>query len=439
MTPSIRPCLGLLFALSLAASAAAEDSVVSLDALVTDALRSNPELSFYQAEIAAAKGERVTAGAFNNPELGVEVGSKRAEERGGGLIGEGTAWTVSVSQAFEFPGRMSLRKAIANGQIKLAELGFEHFKASLASRVRVLGYTLYVAQEKTRAAKEVAERGSELIKVLVQRDPAGVAPLLETRIIEASVITLNRRATAALRETQTAQFELNQLRGRPVSDKLVIGTLPLVFSELPADEELVRKAVENNFELRMRQVELAQQGFRLGLSKNERYPSFTVSPYFSQETAGETERTVGLGVTVPLPVWDQNTGAVEVSTARKEQAQTALKLAERQLERGVREQALGYRLKLAEMARWRPDAVTQLREAAELGDRHYRLGSLPVGTYLTLQEQYLEALEAILSTQVETLESLSELELLTGTSLQTRSTPSTAKAVTTNTSPEERK
>ncbi len=403
-------------------------SATPLEELVNEALLNNPELQFYRSEIAAASGEKITAGAFKNPELGVEVGNKRTEERSGGLIGEGTAWTVSVSQTFEFPGRMALRKAIANGHIKLAELGLEHFKASLAARVRVLGYTLYVAQEKTRAATEVSDRGSELIKVLVQRDPAGVAPLLETRIIEASVITLNRRSTEAAREAQNALFELNQLRGKPVAEPLRIGEVPVTFTALPAEEELVRKAMARNFELRMREVELDQQGLRVGLSKNERYPSFTVSPYYSQESAGDKERTVGLGVTVPLPVWDRNTGEVKASAARMDQAHTSLRVAQRQVERSVREQALSYRLRLAEMARWRPDAVKELREAAELGDRHYRLGSLPVSTYLTLQEQYLDALEAILSTQVETLASLSELELLTGMSLGSSSAKSSNKA-----------
>ena len=50
-----------------------------------------------------------------------------------------------------------------------------------------------------------------------------------------------------------------------------------------------------------------------------------------------------------------------------------------------------------------------------MGDRHYRLGALPISTYVELQEKYLDAQEAILSTQAETLESLQQLELLIGT------------------------
>ncbi len=159
---------------------------VTLDALVAEALEKNPELNFYKVEIAAAKGERRTAGAFPNPELSADLGRKRVS--GSGLSSEGTAWSVSVMQPFEYPGRISLRKAIANRQVELAEVGYDQFRSALAARVRTRGYSLLVAQEKADAAQQVAQRGQELVEVLVQRDPAGVTPLLETRIIEANVI-----------------------------------------------------------------------------------------------------------------------------------------------------------------------------------------------------------------------------------------------------------
>lgn len=42
---------------------------VALDVLVAEVLEHNPELNFYRAEIAAAKGERRTAATWANPEL----------------------------------------------------------------------------------------------------------------------------------------------------------------------------------------------------------------------------------------------------------------------------------------------------------------------------------------------------------------------------------
>ena len=88
---------------------------IALDALVADVLEHNPELNFYRAEIAAAKGERRTAATWANPELSTTLGQKQV--RGGGLSDEGMAWSVSVQQTFEWPGRLPLRKAIANHQM----------------------------------------------------------------------------------------------------------------------------------------------------------------------------------------------------------------------------------------------------------------------------------------------------------------------------------
>ena len=69
------------------------------------------------------------------------------------------------------------------------------------------------------------------------------------------------------------------------------------------------------------------------------------------------------------------------------------------------------------MARWTPKVAEQLREAAALADRHYRLGAVPLATYLEVQSSYLEALEAIYATQADALNAQAELELLTGTKL----------------------
>ena len=66
------------------------------------------------------------------------------------------------------------------------------------------------------------------------------------------------------------------------------------------------------------------------------------------------------------------------------------------------------------MAKWRPDSAQQFREAAELADRHYRLGAVPIATFVELQKQYLEAVDGLLDTKKEALETAQQLELLTG-------------------------
>ena len=384
----------------------------TLDALAADVLEHNPELNFYRAEIAAAKGERRTAAMWANPEASSTVGQKQV--RGGGLSAEGVAWSVSVQQTFEWPGRIPLRKAIANHQTQLAELGFAQFKSALAARTRTLAYNVFASQEKSVAAKEVTDRFKQLREVLVQRDPAGLTPQLETRIIEATELTLQRKATDAKLAAQSALLELNQLRGRPWTNTVKVEPVKLAFATAPESDVLLTAAQTNNFELQMRRVELEQQGFKVSLARKDGYPAFTVGPYFSQERAGDREQQVGIGVSIPVPLWNRNKGNIGTAEARQKQAETSLYVTQRDLDRRIVQAALAYQTKLTEMGNWRPESVDEFRKAAELADRHYRLGAVPIATYVELQKQYLEAVEALLDTRREALEAAQELQRLTG-------------------------
>ena len=397
-----------------AARAESNTNAVTLKALVSEALEKNPELNFYRAEIAAAKAGRKSAGALPNPEVTGSVGHKTSRDFASGASAEGVAWSVSAAQPLEWPGRIGLRKAIANRDIDLANLGYERFQVALAARVRTLAYSLFAAQEKAAATREVAERFKALREVLVQREPAGLTPLLETRVIEATEITTQRKASDAQLAAQTAVLELNQLRGVTVDTDLSIAQADLEFRSPDQLQTLVALARTNNFELRLQAVELAQQGFRVALAKNERFPAISVGPSVSEENAFERERIIGVGVSFPLPLWNRNTANIETAKARAMQAETSFAVSRREVERKVIAAALTYQTKLREMSQWRRDAVEQFHEAAELADRHYRLGAVPLSVYVELQKQYLEAVESLLDTKKDALEAAQNLELLTG-------------------------
>ncbi len=410
-----RTFLPIFVVLPLLVMEAKSSTATTLDTLVTEALAENPELKFYETEIAVAKGERKTAGSWANPEISGDIGRKRI---GDNISAEGTAWAVSVHQTFEWPGRIPLRKAIADRQVQLAEIGLNQFRGALALEIRRRGFALFTAQRRAEATLEVSGRAEELVATLIQREPAGVTPLLETRAIEASVIKLRRIASTAAQEAQSALYEVNQLRGRPIQMPLTIADVPVSFIALPSVEELMRSAARGNFTLRQREMELVQQGFKVRLSENEAWPSITVGPQFSQAKAGDTERIAGVSVSLPLPLWNRNTGNIEAARSRELQGQTSLRLAQREVERKILEQAASYELHRKEMARWNPKVTEQLREAAALADRHYRLGAVPLATYLEVQSTYLEALEAIYATQSDALNAQAELERLTGSKLR---------------------
>lgn len=412
-----RPTLNAIASVIIACGGVTAAGGESISSLVSEALARNPELKFYEAEIAAARGQRRTAGQWANPTLSTEFGAKLVDDLSGNRVGSGPVAAGTAGQLFEFPGRVSLRKAIADRQIGLAQIRYEAFRVTLANRVRSVAYRALAAQERAKAAREVTQRFEELFSVLSQRETAGVAPLLDLRIIEANAIALSRRATEAGREVQSVIFELNQLRGAPIETPLVLAKTEPKLQALPALPTLFSAARERNFDVRTRIAELEQRGFQVRLAENERWPAVTLGPGLRNERANTNEVYPTLSVSLPLPLWNRNEGNIETARARLSQAETSINVTLREAERKIADAASAYRAQLEQLAKWRGDAMTQLREAAALGDQNYRAGALPIANYTQLQQQYLEALDALVQTTADALENRQQIELLTGLNL----------------------
>ena len=385
---------------------------VTIDGLVTQALAGNPELKFYKAEITVAKSSRSVVGRLSNPELNLELGQKRT--RGGDASKEGVAFSVALAQPIEWPGRLGLRKAIADRDIILAELGLNQFRLFLAARVKVLGYALATQQENAAAAADVADRITSVKEVIVQREPGGIGPLLEAKILEASEVTVQSKASEAAVEMQKALLELNQLMGRRADSPLQVKRTEFTTTKPAALADLLNQAAQNNYAIRVRRAELEQQGLKVALSENERYPTFTVGPSISQENAGDKETVIGLSLSMPLPVWDDGRAAVTASQARRMQAEASLQSTFREVEREITEAWLILETQRKRLNAWKPDSLATFADAARLADRHYRLGAVPISTYIEMQDKYLEATEAINDTRLDVLRAALDLEQLAG-------------------------
>jgi outer membrane protein, heavy metal efflux system len=401
------------FAIALAPIVCSGGDTTFLDGLVAEALAGNPEIKVFSAEIVAAKGERRTAGEWPNPEASTEAGTKVVRDYHGNTLGEGVLWTLSATETFEYPGRVTLRKAIANHQIALAELGLEGFRAALAARVRATAFRAALGRTKADAADEIAKRFDELATVLSQRPAAGVAQQADVRIIEASAIALKRRPLEAQREMQSAIYELNQLRGARVDSPLALPNIDLTLRPLPSVATLLATARERNYDVRTRVLELEQQGYKVRLALNERWPAMRIGPVAHNERADTNEYLFGIAASLPLPLWNMNTGKIETERARAAKIEAELMALIRDVERKVADAEFVYRSRREEADDLQKSVLPQMREAAETGDRNYRDGAIPVSTYTELQKQYLDSIDAFTAAQAAAIEARQQLEQLT--------------------------
>ena len=405
--------------IALAAAAismpATAQSALSLDALVRDVVANNPERQFYQRQIGTAGVERDAAGRWADPEAVVEFGQRQASDRmTGATLGEGTTYAVSIVQPIEFGGRIALRRAIAERQVELARMGLQQFDATLAARARALGYALFAADEKAAVARTVAQRMRELARIIVSRDPAGPAPRLEAASLEAGAIGAERTAAMADADANSALYELNQLRGASFAARIRIIRPDMSLPGLMSGQALATSANTNNFELKALREQFEQQGLRVDLARKARIPIVSIGPYYDRARSDIRETNYGFRASTTIPLWNRQAGEVAVQQGRQAQANATLLEAERRIARNVFDQAAQYEAKRAALAKWDGASAQSFASAAAEADRNYRLGAIPLTTYMQMQQSYVDATNAVLDTRREALEALLQLRALNG-------------------------
>lgn len=404
----------LLLPVLLRAEEATPPATVDVTELVRQAVDSNPERQAYVAALAAERESGASASSNPDPVLSLEVGRKRLRDAGGAFLDEGQVWTASLSQTFEWPERLRLRRAIADRQVEAAKLGLGRFEQALEAKATVLAYRLSRAQLRAQACEEVAERFAGLRKALVGRDPSGPAPTIELRSVEAAEVVARRRAEEARLALQQALLEMNQLRGAPSLAPLVVKAPVLALKDAPKLEEFLSSARDGNFSYRMQVLEYEQMSLQSDLARSDGVPGFTAGPYVSQDRVGGRETIVGLRFDIPLPVSGRSGSAERAANERKRQSKAAIAAAWRDVEKDLGQTWLSYVSKVDQLRMHKDDPAVRFAEAAKLAESHFRAGALSLQLFMDAQAGYLEAVDSALVIQEQAVEVGFRLRELSG-------------------------
>ncbi|MCX6972952.1 MAG: TolC family protein [Verrucomicrobia bacterium] len=386
----------------------------SIDALVSMALANNAELKSFEAEVAVARGQRTQAGFFKNPEVSFEFGGREVRDSENILQGNGTTLSVSVMQTFEFPGKGTLRKAIANKNIEIAELGLEQFRLSLAGQVRVLAYEHLAAVAEAQAAEAVYKQSNELASQLNSQANFGARLQIEIRLVQASLIELGEAIKDASLRREETRTQLNSLLGRPQNLPLRISASLTPPTKRLDDTALVFAAQSNNPLLKIRQKELERSARELTSTRLDIAPDFSIGPFFSRDVAGDTEQNIGGAISASVPIWDWNIGNIQSAKARSAMAEALRVKAERDTEAQILSRLKAYELTRRQLGMIPSGLLQNIQEASTLADTQFRNGSIGAQLYLDTQSAYLNSLQISQKAVLDAWRTLLDLNLLTG-------------------------
>lgn len=388
------------------------------------ALLSNPSLSRSAALVGAARGSWVQTGLAPNPSVGYE-----GQQLGSGGLAEQQG--VLFSQEIVSGGKLRLNRAVAERSIAVARQDFAAQQLRVLTDVRIAYYQVLIAQRQIDLSNkllDISNQGAQTADALYRAKEAGRADLLQAQLeVENSQIL----AQNARNRHDAAWRGLAAVTGNPqLSPQPLLGDATGPPQEFDFEETLTRiRATSPEIQAAMIDFERARAA--LDRARVEPVPNVFVQGLVNVIDNGiGGNPDGGVAVTVPVPIFDRNQGAIlraqhEIAAASRAVSQIELDLQNRLA--ATFEQYANAR---SQVIRYRDRILPAAEESLKLNRQVYEAGQISYVVLLTAQrtfsQTHLNYLEAVRSLRV----SETEIEgLLLRGSLQYRSgTPSPTEA-----------
>jgi cobalt-zinc-cadmium efflux system outer membrane protein len=386
---------------------------LSLPEALARTLQHNPELAAWSEELRARDAEVLQAGLRPNPVLSLEAENLAGSGEFSGT--KATETTVSLSQKLELGGKRARRQALAESGTAVAGREYDLARADTLARTTERFIAVLAAQERLQLADELLEVARRSLATVEERIAAGKAPATER--VKARILVAELRAArgktdhvlAAARRGLAAQMGREEADFTAVAGEL--DRLPHLLSL-----ENLESTLDQSPELARRLAEVEQRRRAVELERSRRIPDLEAGIGARYLRVSEDTALV-LGLSVPLPLFDRNQGAIAAAQMRLSQARSqergALLEAKAALARAWQEMSAAH----GEAEALRDEILPAVREALDAAEYGYQAGKFGILDVLDAQRTLVETrgryLDALASFHLAT----AEMERLLGREL----------------------
>lgn len=278
------------------------------------ALLLNPGLRQARLQAGVAAAQKEHAGLLPDPVLGVDVARV--------LESLPEPWIVAGSLGFTLPlsGRPGLERELLQGEHRQALQATRQQEAELLDGVDAAFIAYTAAVRRQQLLQQLLERLAGLEQIAGRLAEAQEITRLQARAFALERLQRAAELLAARAAAAAAALQLRQRMGLP--PEAVLELVPTFDVAAGIDEAAARQRAA--FDSRLvadgrAQCELAERRLQLAVSKQ--WPELSLSPGFERETG---EDRLGLGISLPLPLWNGNAQEIAAATAARAAANQAL-------------------------------------------------------------------------------------------------------------------
>lgn len=393
----------------------AETQTLALPQLVEFSLQNNGELKSFREEKGIHDAVKTRAGLWPNPTLELEGGT-------GALTGNSVEKSLSlgVSQEFFLAGKREKRLNVAERELEMYRWQLADQERVLRAEVKTAFYDVILSEQQIALADRSIELNRQLLEVTKERLAAGDIPELEANLVKVELARSEGARIELERSLQQNQEKLWTLIGLPVVDEAAIeGDLSTEISMTRNLRELKELALGNRPDLKALEAEKSRGESDIILAKAEGIPNLTAGFAFTRDTTAnevggvegkETTDTIGLKLSVPIPLFDKNQAGIQEARAKRNSSESRLLAAVKTVEREIETAHASFLNAEKILSLYRIDIIPQLEENLKLTEEAYRLGEVDILTVIQEEKKFFEVNDSYLSARYNRQVALVRLE-----------------------------
>jgi len=284
-----------------------------LSALTFVAFYYQPALAEARAQYGSVRAAEITAGERPNPTVGLTPTYDTTTTPPWIL---GATWDIPIETA----GKRGKRIAQAVFSSEAAKWNFITTEWQTRSHVRAALLNLYIARENESLLGRAEIAQSNVVRLLQGQLEAGAVSSFEVTQARVAAETTQLSRQDAIGQFNQAQVQLAGVLGLP---SRALKDIEFDFSELEklplalTAPEIRRDAVLNRADIRASLAEYAASQSALQLEIAKQYPDVHLNPGYELD---QTDNKWSLGLTVDLPVLNQNQGGIAEAKAKRAEA-----------------------------------------------------------------------------------------------------------------------
>jgi outer membrane protein TolC len=374
---------------------------IAIEALVAEAMRSNPEIAGARSHWQGTTKVPRQIGTLDDPQIFLQEFTVGSPAPASGYETSDFYYTgFGASQDIPGPGKLRLRSQHAEKDAEYARANVESIERRVTEKVRESALNLFYLTRVTPLLMQTRSELQDIARSAEQQYRTGMAQQQDVLKAQLAATSILKESEMNRSDIEAAEATLKALLGREqdTPDIAIAEVSPNSFNFPEA--QLTDAADAGSADLKMARAMLAGSKDALDLARQDYWPDFSIGYQYNKTGPGFRDYyMLTVGAKVPLYFWRKQTPAVEQAAAEKQSAESQLRAARLSTVSDLRSAAVEARSQERVINLYRDGLIPQAEATLGSATAAYRTGKVDFQTLLSavtdllnLREGYYRAI-----------------------------------------------